>query len=70
MSIISLDKGSISHFLPEGRDVQGAVNLNGLRDVTIVSLQDGQILKYNSSTGQFENSNVDALVAEIDGGTY
>lgn len=70
MSIISLEKGSISHFLPEGRDVQGAVNLNGLNDVTIVSLQNGQILKYNSSTGQFENSSVDALVAEIDGGTY
>ncbi len=70
MSIISLNKGVSSHFIAEGRDVQAAVNLNGLRDVTIVSLQDGQILKYNSTSGQFENSSVDALVAEIDGGTY
>mgnify|MGYP000005544226 CR=1 FL=1 len=70
MSIISLNAGTVSHFLPEGRDVQGAVNLNGLQDVTIVSLQDGQILKYNSSTGQFENTDVDLLVSEVDGGTY
>lgn len=44
MSIISLNKGVSSHFIAEGQDVQGAVNLNGLNDVTIVSLQNGQIL--------------------------
>ena len=71
MSILSLDTGTIAHFMPEGADVQAAVNLNALADVTLVTLTNGQILQYNSSSGQWENIDPQAIQPTlIDGGTY
>ena len=64
MSRIVLNTGAVSHFTPEGADVQTGVSLNKLKDVTIVSVADAEILVYNSTTNQWENTD------EIDGGTY
>ena len=36
----------------------GASNLNGLSDVTIGTLADGQLLQYQSSSGEWENVNI------------
>jgi len=40
------------------------IQLNGLSDVTITSVADGELLVYNSSSSQWENTDT------IDGGTY
>ena len=61
MSIISLDKGSQSHFLPEGPDVQGSINLDKLSDVTVTSVQDNQVLKYDASQQQWVNTSTGAV---------
>jgi hypothetical protein len=45
----------------------GSTTLDGLTDVTISSVQDGQILVYNSATGQWENQTivVEETVTEV-----
>ena len=68
MSILSLDKGTIGHWLPEGPDVQGSINLDKLSDVTITSVQDGQSLQYDNASGNWVNRDISA--DSIDGGTY
>lgn len=55
MSILSLNNGTIAHFMPEGADVQAAVNLNALADVSVTSVQDNQVLKYDASQSQWVN---------------
>ena len=70
MSIIALNSGTIAHYLPTGEDVNSAVTLNGLQDVTLVALNNGQILQYNSTAGQWENVDAGVLTDIIDGGTY
>jgi hypothetical protein len=40
----------------------GASNLNGLSDVTIGTLADGQLLQYNSSSGEWENISAATVV--------
>ncbi len=68
MSILVFEKGEIGHWLPEGPDVQGSINLDKLSDVTITSVQDGQSLQYDLSQGQWVNRDIAAN--SIDGGTY
>ena len=71
MSRIVVNGTGIS-ILPQGEDVEGQVHLDKLSDVTITSIQSGQILKYNGN--QFVNVDIDTIVSdeltEIDGGTY
>ena len=65
--------GTSTQILPQGEDVQTAVNLNALNDVTLNGLVNGQFLVYNSSTGDFENKTITDLegdISEIDGGAY
>jgi hypothetical protein len=64
MAKIILNTGVESHFTPQGSDVEQTVTLTKLKDVTVTSPQDGDILVYNSSTQEWENTNV------IDGGTF
>lgn len=64
MSRIVLNAGVEGHFTPDGTDVQTQVNLNKLKDVTILNVADGDVLVYNSTTSQWENTD------SIDGGTY
>lgn len=61
MSIITLDKGTIGHWLPEGPDVQGSINLDKLSDVTVTSVQDNQVLKYDASQSQWVNTSTGAV---------
>lgn len=71
MSRIVLQGGTIAQILPQGEDVESAVHLDALSDVTITSIQTDQILKYNGS--KFVNVSIDDIQAdltEIDGGTY
>lgn len=69
MSLVILN-GSATSSLVQNVDL----TLTDLGDVTISSVQNNQILKFNSSSGKFENVSVDTIVAaalsEIDGGTY
>mgnify|MGYP003334337053 CR=1 FL=1 len=64
MSRIVLNTGVESHFTPDGTDVQTQVNLNKLNDVTIINVQDCDILVYDLATNQWINTDT------IDGGTY
>lgn len=64
MSLLVFEKGQIGHWLPEGPDVQASINLDGLSDVTVTSVADGDFLVYDSGQSQWVNSNT------IDGGTY
>ena len=68
MSIITLGKGEIGHWLPEGPDVEGQINLDKLSDVTIATPTDSQSLQYNAATSQWINAAITAT--SIDGGTY
>lgn len=70
MSKIIFSGGTGQQILPQGEDVQTAVRLNSLNDVTITSIANGQILKFNSTSGKFENVAADTTITEIDGGTY
>jgi len=69
MSLVILN-GSATSSLVQNVDL----TLTDLGDVTISSAQNNQILKFNSSSGKFENVSVDTIVAAalsvIDGGTY
>ena len=55
MSILLLNTGTTSHFISQAQDVQGQINLDKLSDVTVTAVQNNQILKYNSTTNQWEN---------------
>jgi len=67
MSIITLNTGTAAHIISQGQDVQQSVNLNKLSDVTLVNVQDDQILKYNTTTNQWENVNAGEItLLELD----
>lgn len=78
MSTISIRDGQI--FLTNASEVTeltsaiASLVVASLADVEIASLADGQLLQYNSTSGDWENQNLDAIIAsdltEIDGGTY
>lgn len=54
--LTKLKVGSSIYSIPSGGS-GGASSLSDLDDVTITNLQNGQILKYNSTTGKWENVN-------------
>ena len=63
--------GNATQVLPQGEDVENAVHLDALSDVTISGLTSNQLLKYNGV--QWVNVTIDDLqggLTEIDGGTY
>ena len=55
MSKLVFSHGQIGHWLPEGPDVQGQINLDKLSDVTVTSVADNQVLKYDASQSQWVN---------------
>ena len=55
MSIITLNSGTQAHFMAQGGDVQSSINLDRLSDVTVTSVQDNQVLKYDASQSQWVN---------------
>ena len=63
MSIITLNTGTQSHFAPQGGDVQGQIDLDRLQDVTVTSVADNQILKYDASQQQWVNTSTGAVTA-------
>ena len=67
MTQIRLNRETTS-FVPQATEVTGASNLNSLRDVTLSSPQTGEVLKYTGAI--WENSTIDVLITEVDGGTY
>jgi len=70
MSRITLNTGTQHQYTPSGADLEAEIRLNKLSDVTIVSVQDNQVLQYNTTTLQWENVFVDTLVTDVDGGFY
>jgi hypothetical protein len=46
------------------------VSLTELNDISITSVQNGQVVQYNSTTGKFEANTVSATVVSIDGGRF
>jgi hypothetical protein len=70
MSKITLNSGTQHQYTPSGEDLEAEIRLNKLSDVTLTNVQDDQVLQYNTVTQQWENTFVDALVTEVDGGAY
>jgi len=46
------------------------VALTELTDTDITSVQDGQVIQYNSATGKFEANTVTASVVAVNGGSF
>lgn len=46
------------------------VALTELTDINITSVQDGQVLQYDSATGKFVANTVTASVVEVNGGSF
>ena len=46
------------------------VALTELSDISISSVQDGQVIQYNSATGKFEANTVTATVVSVNGGSF
>ncbi len=46
------------------------VALTELTDTNIVSVQNGQVLQYNSTTGKFEANTITATVVSVNGGSF
>ena len=63
MSIITLNSGTLSHFAPQGGDVQGQINLDRLSDVTVTNVADNQVLKYDASQSQWVNVATGAITS-------
>jgi len=63
MAIISLNTGTQSHFTAQGSDVEGSIILDRLSDVTVVNVQDNQVLKYDASQSQWVNVATGAITA-------
>ncbi len=63
MSRITLNSGTQHQYTPSGTDVQGDVNLNKLRDVTVTNVQNNQILKYDSTAAQWVNTSTGAVTS-------
>lgn len=63
MAQISLNTGTISHYAAEAADVQGQIDLDRLSDVTITSVQNNQILKYDTSQSQWVNTTTGSVTA-------
>jgi len=61
MAIISLNTGTQAHFMAQGGDVQGSINLDKLSDVTVTNVADNQVLKYDASQSQWVNTSTGAI---------
>jgi hypothetical protein len=46
------------------------VALTELTDTNITSVQNGQVLQFNSTTGKFEANTVTATVVAVNGGSF
>ncbi len=46
------------------------VSLTELNDISITSVQNGQVVQYNSTTGKFEANTVTATVVSVNGGSF
>jgi hypothetical protein len=46
------------------------VALTELSDISISSVQNGQVIQYNSATGKFEANSVTATVVSVNGGSF
>ena len=46
------------------------VALTELSDISISSVQNGQVIQYNSTTGKFEANTVVATVVSVNGGSF
>jgi hypothetical protein len=46
------------------------VSLTELNDINITSVQNGQVVQYNSATGKFEANTVTATVVAVNGGSF
>ncbi len=46
------------------------VSLTELNDISITSVQNGQVVQYNSTTGKFEPNTVTATVVAVNGGSF
>ena len=46
------------------------VALTELTDTNITSVQNGQVLQFNSTTGKFEANTVTATVVSVNGGSF
>lgn len=46
------------------------VALTELTDINITSVQNGQVIQYNSTTGKFEANTVTATVVAVNGGSF
>ena len=46
------------------------VALAELTDTNVSGVQDGQVIKFNSSTGKFEANTVTATVVAVNGGAF
>ncbi len=55
MSKITLSTGTLHQYTPSGQDIQREISLTNLGDVTVTNVQDDQILKYNTTSNQWEN---------------
>jgi hypothetical protein len=44
--------------------------LTELSDISISSVQNGQVIQYNSATGKFEANSVTATVVSVNGGSF
>lgn len=46
------------------------VALTELTDINITSVQNGQVIQFNSTTGKFEANTVIATVVSVNGGSF
>lgn len=74
MAVISVRDGQV--FLSNATEISNlteiieTLNIEDLADVTISSVQAGDVLIYDSIAGEWQNSAISAVVTEVDGGSY
>lgn len=69
MSIIRINNERLS-YVPQATEVAGASQLNDMKDVNVTGVSNGQILVFNSTSGDWENETANLAVTEVDGGSY
>jgi hypothetical protein len=74
MAVISVRDGQV--FLSNATEISNlteiieTLNIEDLADVTISSVQQGDVLIYDSLAGEWQNQAISAVVTEVDGGSY
>ncbi len=46
------------------------VALTELSDTSLIGIEDGQVIQYNSATGKFEANTVTATIVSVNGGSF